>query len=219
MKPDFSKTQNLVLYRKFPVQDEMKKYLAAYKGSKVQGANKRDFSDAVTLLTIDAPPQYFQEYRLNTKKNFKYMRFLPQDTNKIHIAELEFCHYMNGQREVIDHVPVCSHDSLLPQVQKAYDKDIRTNCILPQNSWLGIEQASARPVVPTSVRILCRNNMNIIEVGDTYELFYFHKGWKSLGVKVADDNLVTFENVPMETTVLLLHNRSRGRERKGFYSI
>jgi hypothetical protein len=95
----------------------------------------------------------------------------------------------------------------------AFDNDIRTNCNAPKGSWFAID--AGKPVQLTSFRMMVRNNMNIIEPGDTYELLYFDNAWYSLGKKVAEDYKISFNGVP-HGALLLLKNLSKGKEERVF---
>jgi len=97
--------------------------------------------------------------------------------------------------------------------ENAFDNNIRTNFNAHRGSWVAIDAKT--PVKISSFKIMVRNHFNIIEINDTYELFYFNKGWHSLGQKVAYDNYIDYENVP-RNAILLLRNLSRGREERIF---
>ena len=66
------------------------------------------------------------------------------------------------------------------------------------------------------IRYLPRNDANGIYPNNEYELFYYGiKGWESLGVKVANDDYIVFDSVPLNS-LLWLHNRTTGREERIF---
>lgn len=67
-----------------------------------------------------------------------------------------------------------------------------------------------------SIRYTPRNDDNFIRVGDKYELFYFSAdGWKSLGVKVAEESKLIYENVPSHA-LYWLRDLTRGSEEQVF---
>ena len=73
-----------------------------------------------------------------------------------------------------------------------------------------------QPVSVTEIRYLPRNDANGIYPNNEYELFYYGiKGWESLGVKVANDDYIVFDSVPLNS-LLWLHNRTTGREERIF---
>lgn len=56
---------------------------------------------------------------------------------------------------------------------------------------------------------------NLIEVGDSYELFYWDKEWRSLGIQKAHQNLLTYDRVP-KNTVYWLRDLSKGKQERIF---
>jgi hypothetical protein len=56
---------------------------------------------------------------------------------------------------------------------------------------------------------------NNISMGDTYELFYWDKGWQSLGVKVARSSKLVYVNAP-SNTLFLVKNITRGKQERIF---
>jgi hypothetical protein len=61
----------------------------------------------------------------------------------------------------------------------ALDGNIRTNFNAPAGSWIGLDLGKPQQI--TQVKFLPRNNFNVIEPDNTYKLFYYDKGWHSLG--------------------------------------
>lgn len=57
--------------------------------------------------------------------------------------------------------------------------------------------------------------MNVVQVGDAYELFYWQNGWKLLGHKIADTTFLKYQNVP-GNSLLWLRNLTEGEEERIF---
>ena len=84
------------------------------------------------------------------------------------------------------------------------------------NSWIGVKnKRSPYGSRLTKISILPRNNLNVIERGHEYELFYYDKGWKSLGRKKTDNLYIEFDNVPVNA-VMLLRNLTEGKQERIF---
>ena len=60
-----------------------------------------------------------------------------------------------------------------------------------------------------------RNRDNYIRPGDTFELLYCDKEWKSMGKKQALSDSLVYSGVP-KNTLLLLRNHTRGVEERIF---
>ena len=97
--------------------------------------------------------------------------------------------------------------------ENAFDNNIRTNFNAPKCSWVAID--AKKPIKITSFKIMARNNLNIVEPGDTYELLFFNNGWYSLGQKIAQDHYIDFKNVP-KGAILLLRDLTKGKEERIF---
>ena len=64
--------------------------------------------------------------------------------------------------------------------------------------------------------MLSPNMPRFVRVGDKYELFYFSAdGWKSLGVKVAEEPKLIYNNVPSHA-LYWLRDLTRGNEEQVF---
>ncbi len=83
----------------------------------------------------------------------------------------------------------------------------------PAGSWVGYDLGKPRQI--WTVRYLPRNNFNVIEPGNEYELFYYDKGWQSLGVKTTKKQYLEYENVPTNA-LFLLRNKTQGKEERIF---
>jgi hypothetical protein len=57
--------------------------------------------------------------------------------------------------------------------------------------------------------------MNHIVIGNEYELFYWDKKWKTLGIQIAKDTLLKYSNVP-DNSLLWLKNNTEGKEEHVF---
>ena len=64
-KPDFTKKGTVRIYRKFGFSGEFINYAKGMMGAKFQGSNKPDFSDTVTMATIDFQAKAYEEITVN----------------------------------------------------------------------------------------------------------------------------------------------------------
>ncbi len=60
-----------------------------------------------------------------------------------------------------------------------------------------------------------KNDGNFVVPGFTYQLYYYDKQWKSLGMKTATKGSITFDNIPTNA-LLLLKDISKGEECRPF---
>ncbi len=72
--------------------DGNSKFAARMEGGQFQIANRADFSDAVTVFTIAAPPasDTLTEQPVSNPTPFRYVRYLSPNGSNGNVAELEF---------------------------------------------------------------------------------------------------------------------------------
>ena len=82
--------------------------------------------------------------------------------------------------------------------ENAFDNNIRTNFNAPSHSWVGLDLKSPQSI--TKVKYLPRNNFNVIEVGNKYELMYYNDRWVSLGIQTATNQYLEYDNAPYSSS-------------------
>jgi len=212
---------DLKLTRKNPSWVTNIKNINASVGSKIQGANKKDFSDSITLFKIDNPTDRYEKLEINNSKKFKYFRFLGPDKKNASVAEIEFYNKTPSGKIIklkgikIIGYPEVSADAATPY-KNAFDNDPNTYFMggKDSNGWAGLELASATNIC--YARYCPRSDANFIIIGDNYELVMWNgNDWISLGKQTAKDQEVIFHNIP-QNSLFLLRNLSQGHEERIF---
>ncbi|MDR2911260.1 MAG: hypothetical protein LBV47_07870 [Bacteroidales bacterium] len=189
-------------------------------GGRFQGANKPDFSDAVTLYTIpDKAEMLWENIPLNNMQTFNYARYITAVDGRNYIAEIEF---YDGDVK-LSGKPVGTEGSHLNDPDKTSDKAFDSEPLTYyraeheiKGSWTGLEFEQPHRI--TSIRYLFRNDDNNIRPGDAYELVYWAEDgrWRPLGHQVAGNSYeLHFDSVPTGA-LFLLHNHTRGKEERPF---
>lgn len=216
VKPDTENRQNMTLTRKYGILAWWEQFRVRTIGGRFQGANKSNFSDAVTLHTIpDSVAMQYYDIALPPRA-FRYLRYLSADSGYNNMAEVRF---FSGAAELKGKIiGTDGYSGPLPERTKeaVFDGDPLTfyDAAEASGSWAGLELDAPRTV--TGLRYLIRNDDNAIRLGDRYELVYWDNGqWISLGTKTADGAALEYENVP-SNALFLLHNLTRGREERPF---
>jgi hypothetical protein len=213
------------LTRKYHMYQHKVNWLQCLIGARFEGANRQDFSDAVTLGTIDhIPGEHFCELNSRSNQSFRYVRLLfsaseaniSYDGDGASIAEIEFIDGFGRKipgaafgtpgRKYNSYVPGNCFDGN----PLSFFEDARPGV----TKFVGLQ--FSLPVRVSKIRFLPRNDMNSIQIGDNYELLYWdNKAFQSLGRKVATDTILNFENVP-HNSILWLRNHSGGKEERIF---
>ena len=221
----------LTLTRKFPRKPTMIQAAEELVGSRIQGANRRDFSDAVTLLELtEAPQPYFLDYPLTHTGRYQYYRF--QTTDEHPHANISMLEWITDQRYGYDNVlPPTRPHILQPADTLALCEESHRVKLLDEESWDKMSWKAEydgnmqtapgaypnitlwlkEPQVVTHVRLAPLNADNGIQSGDRFELLYWDDGWLSAGTATARYEYVTFSHVPSHK-LYWLKNLSRGKE-------
>jgi hypothetical protein len=212
---DPSSLEDMTIRRKFHKSANVVNMERRLLGGRIQAANNRDFSDAVTLYTIENL-EYPDLIPLSATRPYRYWRYLSQNGSYGSIAELHF--FQTADSLQLTGTVISSLGANDPDGagNKAFDGDWLTNfeTALPDGSWVGLDLG--RALMVDRVRCIPRSDGNGIRVGDEYELCYWDsEGWKSLGKKVADDNYLIYTDVP-KGALLWLNNLHRGWDERVF---
>lgn len=208
--PNFSNKQRIVLTRKSNISLLMQGYANAMINAVFEGSNNPDFKDSEVLYKIDEAPSFLETGYVNTTKKYRYVRYYSPNKD-IRVAELEFWGENKLKGKPIYFVINDSVSGSDPV--KCLDDDIRTNFNALAGSWVGLDLGVPKQI--KQVKFLPRNNFNVIERDNDYELLYYDQGWQSLGIKKSSDQYIVFEEVP-SNTLFLLKNRTQGKDERIF---
>ena len=216
LEADTTQKQTLKLYRKYPIM--YKWMIEKMKGGKFQGSNLSDFSDTVTLYTIPYYPEMkFHEVILDLPCQYRFYRYLSAPNEYCSIAELEF--YGMDENQIFGKImgtPGSYNNDISRTFEKAFDGNVLTfyDAAVRDSAWVGMDFGFKTTV--SKIRYLPRNDDNNIVPGQSYELFFFaRQGWSSLGRRVADSDILYYDNVP-KNALFLLRNLTTGVEERIF---
>ncbi|MVT09540.1 galactose-binding domain-containing protein [Chitinophaga tropicalis] len=219
LAPDPDHKRKVKLYRKYPAdfRSSNTKYIHRTIGGRFQAANRSDFKDAVTLHTINYDPlDTFNIVPINDTKQYRYLRYYSPKDSYGNIAEVQF---YGDRRELLKGTVLGTDSSYLNNPGTTRYAAVDGNPLtyfdskFADNSWVGIDLGEKRSV--SEIRFLTRNDMNGVQKGDQYELFYWNNKWVSLGKQLAANNYLYFDNVPANA-LLWLRNLSGGIEERIF---
>ena len=201
------------LLRKYKKNDKLQHFCDAVTGCKFQVATKSDFSDSLTIAVI--PPMSencFHELTVDLPREYPYFRYWIRHGSNGAMAELEL--YDNdGNRPTVKRL----FGPVERELESLFDGDALTFYYgySSKNLWAAVELE--KPSRLAKVRFLPRNDDNFIREGETYQLYYWEKeGWELLKtMKGTREGVLYVDNVP-KNALLLLRNRTKGREERIF---
>jgi hypothetical protein len=195
-------------YESYNVVDMRRRIL----GAEIQCANRPDFSDAVTLFTIDTTAIPYK-IPLQEDKPYRYWRYLSADGTYGSIAELKF---FDETGSSIMGTPIACDSAKADAIASAFDDNLLSNFETeqPDGNWVGMDMK--RAVRISAVSISPRSDDNDICPENEYELFCWDgKRWKSLGYRKPEGNTLYYDNLPCNC-LLWLRNYTRGTNERPF---
>lgn len=213
-----TETMEYVLERKYRDAKYLDYLRSTMIGGKIQGANRPDFSDAITYYTFLKELDF--KYTTITSNNpvpVKYVRYQSSNQTWGNMAELEF--YTTGGALVKGKIIGDYKPSIYyPRngAETMFDDDPLTFFHTDDTlSWGGMELE--RPTVISKIRYIIRNDDNGIRKGHEYELFYLNQGkWISLGKQIAsEDDRLLYKRIP-KGALYWLRDYTKGKEERIF---
>jgi len=213
IEADKKNFQQVVLRRKYHANENVVSMQHRALHGMIQASDHSGFSGCDTLFTIENF-EYPDKIPLNPKKPYRYYRYMSPKGSYGSIAEIKF--FKNdGEKEMTGKI-ISSVGSNKKVVNKAFDNDWLTNFETDSadGNWIGMD--FGKPVLVDKVRCIPRNDDNNIHIGNEYELKYWDTDdWKSMGKKIAYDNYLVYDSIPLGA-LLWLDNHSGGWDERVF---
>lgn len=208
-----NETESIILSRKYPRFNRLFKFADQMVGGIFEGANKPDFSDAVSLYYVtETPLSRLQRIRIPFSKFYRFVRFR-KPKGIFSLGEFRFYDTVGtliGGTLIAD--PAIEKES---DLFKICDDDPLTYYEVSGGLDLWAGFSFGRSVRIAEIEFCPRNDDNEIFPGDVYELFYWKDEWKSLGEKMATDFVLKYDSVP-KGALLWLRNKTKGKEERPF---
>lgn len=212
-KPQTKLQDSIILLRKAglkqPRSTSRKHWLDSLDTGIFQGANNPNFKNAQILAEINnLNSTHPQLVSVNSGQPFQYVRFCANGRMSF-LSLLEF-HSREGEK--LTGKVIKSNTMEFKWQDGAFDDDPLTYSG-GEDFTLGLKLDRPQPI--GFIRFQSRNDDNHIRIGDQYELLYWDKSWKSLGIQIATDTLLVYHDVA-KNSLLWLRNLTRGKEENVF---
>ena len=154
-------------------------------GGKFQVANRPDFSDAEEVYVIDSVPEaLYHDIPLRLSGKYRYFRYLAPKGSPGDLAELE----IYDERDSLMEGEVIGDNTSFyifgaSDKYRVFDKNIASyfEAENREDAWVGMDFKS--PVQISRFAYLPHNDDNFVRDNELYELFYWKKGWRSVGIQ------------------------------------
>lgn len=204
--PDTIKRQRLHLIRKNPDKtNSLPYYMNKLKKCIVEASINKAFIKADTVFKFAQANHEYLIDVVNCLENKTYTYYKISTPEQAHVAEIYFYD---------EHGDKLSGDIIANQYDVMSDGDPLTFAVINEFNPLIVK--FDHPVKISRIICLPRSDGNGIYPDNTYELLYFDlDGWRSLGMKKADDFYLEYNNVP-SNALYWLRNWTTGVEERIF---
>ena len=214
--PSETKKTDITLRSKYPFFAYTASHMKKVEGGWFEGANKKDFSDAVTLFHVDYYPYYMQNIVISNSKEFRYFRFIREQLYSL--SELAFW-TQNEARDTIrlEGTFFDLHGDNNPEYLRLSDNNLETfyESVPRREAWIGLDLGEGRKEQLVKISFAPRNDANCIIPDNDYELYYWKDQWISLGRQRAKADNLYYTQVP-EGALFWLKCHSGGKEERIF---
>jgi len=189
LKPDSATVRSMTFTRKYPLTYSKTQWTRNLVGCVIERSNDPDFRLCDTVIRIDKPSPNLHYVRVPLTDDIPYRYWrMSKNGRMINLGEMEFFD-RNGEK-ITGRTINDSYDEL---AENAFDGNVLTYC--HSRSWIGMD--FGKPVSVSAVRYISRTDGNGIFAGHEYELLYHGShGWESFDIVEADQDSITFHNIP-----------------------
>lgn len=214
LKAKINRTQNMILTRKYPFMGKEDIFNYRMSGGRFQAANNSDFSNSVDLhVHRGITNGNWYDIPIIDSNKYHRIRYLGPDGSYCNINEMEF---YSSKGSLLKGKIIGTEGISQKTKESVFDGDVLTGFegVSPDGHWVGME--FNQPETITRIRYIPRNDGNCIEIGDRYELMFWHENdWKSLGTQKATSNILEYNNVPTGG-LYIVKNLTKGHEERIF---
>lgn len=192
-------------------------------GVVLEASNDKNFkfSDTLSIITETTINSTY-DVKINSAQKYRYYRVSARKNDiAIYLSKLSFRDKdelnVNGilfdsRTSIADfnNIKLRSPQIAISELLQNNDNNLYATAY----GWFGVDFHT--PVQLTSVHMLIRNDGNGIYPENNYELLYHDKQeWISLGIKIANDTFIEYDNVP-SGALYWLRNHTEGKEERIF---
>ncbi|MCL2561785.1 MAG: hypothetical protein FWE10_05635 [Rikenellaceae bacterium] len=210
LKPDADDSTTLRLRRKHTMHAQQLAWDSSIAGMMVKGVDTAEDETLLHTFTLDSSAPYYS-VAFEQPQEFRLWKFeMPPRTHPADVAEL--CLYDASGAIISFDGAQFVHNGRDERPHNLIDGDVLTYGMIRNNLIIDF----GAPVEVSRIDVMARNDDNYIVPGQIYELFYMDRDkWVSLGIQVADERFLEFDDVP-QGALYWLRNRSKGREERIF---
>lgn len=207
--------EQICINRKYPLCQYIVDLWGYMRGGCFLGANRLDFADADTLALLTSMPYGMTEAKCHTNKKYRFLRYNAPNNNRTSLSELQF--FINDNTGIKKIDGIYSAEGVDENhLEYLKDDNTATYCRSFNTGYtitMDVGEGNASKV--DFIKYAPSTDLNFVEKGHIYELYYFDLSWHLIGRKVASEESLTFNDVP-KGALLLLKDKTAGQEERIF---
>lgn len=213
--PDLKNTENVRINRKYPLCQYTVDTWGFMKNGTFLGANNSDFTNADTLAKIKTMPYGLTEIGCNSNVKYRYLGYKAPLNNRSSLSELQFItNDKDGERVL--HGTYSAKGIDTTHLEYLYDGNTATSCRgLNTGYTITIDLGDGNASSVSMIRFSPSTDLNFVEKGHLYELYYFDTEWHLVGRQITQTEELVFTKVP-SAALLLLKDKTAGKEERIF---
>lgn len=222
--PNLYKKQVIVVNRKSNIDYDLLMALKSTIGGQFQGSNNKAFLPATNLFTIESMPLAKTNiFQIHDSNFYRYVRYIKQ-SGLCRVAELRFYGILKNNTTTSSSNDTPLEGRVFSSEAKAsnisdnvFDNDVLSYFVSSsnKNGFIGLDLGANNLAKITKIEFYPPNDGNTVEVGDTYELFYWDNDWISLKKHKSQAEELVFNDCP-SNALFRLRNLTKGYKERIF---
>ena len=215
--PTTQTIEDATLYSKTPYRLHTAIRACGMVGARFSVCNRPDQADSLAVFTIHRLPIYRDSFRVEEKQKYRYLvcdfRNTSPEIVNFTVAELEI---YGSDGSLLKGIASGTRGVSEYQLENMLDGDRLTYYLsdkyVPQQSFV-VDFGEPKSI--EKVVYYPRSDDNGVVNGELYELYYWDRGWVSLGQQYGKENKLVYHHIP-ENGLFRLHNHTQGNEHRPF---
>lgn len=212
---DMNNRKEISINRKYPLCQYIVDVWGYMRGGVFLGSNDSCFAAKDTLAVIHTLPYGLTNVKSQSDKEYRFLRYQAPCNNRSSLSELQFCvDTQSGAEKISGNYTGEGVD--ISHLEFLYDDNTATYCRGLQPGYtITLDVGNGKASKVDSIKYSPSTDLNFVEKGHFYELYYFDTSWHLVGRQIAKNEMLSFKNVPTDA-ILLLKNKTSGHEERIF---
>lgn len=214
--PSGTEKQTIRINRKYPLCSYITDTWGPMRGGTFEAADNADFHNADTIATIKIMPYGMTTLDVRSDRKYRFLRYHAPADNLSSLAELQFYTTDTSGEPLLLTGQHMADGVDTAKVDNVFDGNPSTFCRgFNVGYTIGLDLGEHNERNITKIVFCPSTDLNTVEKGHLYELYYFDTEWRLVGRVYSKGNDLTFDNVP-SGALLLLKDKSGGKEERIF---